>query len=139
MRITYTIVLLTLLFSFISGCSMFVLSWPLLSDFVPVPLLQTVQSKLVVSTLVISVLLVLSITGASLFMTHRIAGAIYHVEQHLDALLQGQQPPPLRLRPNDGLQELAGKLNTFTQAYYSCVNSSSATKPVVSEESATQL
>ena len=139
MRITYTFLLLTLLFSFISGCSMFVLSWPLLLDFVPVPLLQTVQSKLIVSTLVISVLLVLGITGASLFMTHRIAGAIHHIEQHLDAVLQGQQPPPLRLRPNDGLQQVAGKLNAFTQAYYSCVNSSSATTPVIPEESATQL
>ena len=49
--------------------------------------------------------------AAGILMTHRIAGPIYRIEQHLRAILRGENPPQCTLRKGDELVELCALMN----------------------------
>lgn len=57
---------------------------------------------------------VIGICLATLY-SHRIFGAAFAINQHLDRLLQGDYEKSLTLRAHDQLQETADKLNELTK------------------------
>lgn len=44
-------------------------------------------------------------------VTHRIAGPLYRMEQHLDAISRGERPGPCKIRKDDRLQGFCESLN----------------------------
>ncbi|ETR73046.1 MAG: hypothetical protein OMM_07192 [Candidatus Magnetoglobus multicellularis str. Araruama] len=58
-----------------------------------------------------SIPLLVVIMGCCIVFTHKIAGPIYNMENKLEKLLAGENPPLIVLRKGDELQELADKLN----------------------------
>ncbi len=62
--------------------------------------------------IVFSLLLILvCIAVLALLASHRIAGPLFRLRQSLDLLSQGKDIPPVRLRKNDELKELADSLD----------------------------
>lgn len=51
----------------------------------------------------------------ALFITHRMAGPMYRLEQTLDHMNQGDLTDTIRLRKKDSGKELAAKINDFNQ------------------------
>jgi hypothetical protein len=48
---------------------------------------------------------------ASLYLSHRIAGPVYHIKKVLRAKIEGKETPPIRLRKSDYFYELAEMAN----------------------------
>lgn len=49
-------------------------------------------------------------------VTHRIAGPLHRIEQHLEALARGENPGECRIRKHDELQELCERINEAQRA-----------------------
>jgi len=49
-------------------------------------------------------------------LTHRIAGPVYRMERHLEALARGENPGECRIRKDDEFQELCTRLNEAVRA-----------------------
>lgn len=49
-------------------------------------------------------------------VTHRIAGPIYRMERHLEALARGENPGECRIRKSDEFQELCQRINDAQRA-----------------------
>jgi methyl-accepting chemotaxis protein len=50
-----------------------------------------------------------------IFMTHRIAGPVYRMEEDIDRALSGERMVRVRLRRRDALQDLAVKVNELLE------------------------
>jgi len=70
-------------------------------------LLLVILPPLLVNDLVIMVLAVI----VGIFMTHRIAGPIYRMEEDIDKALAGDSTVRVRLRGRDAFQSLAERVN----------------------------
>ncbi|OGA17621.1 MAG: hypothetical protein A3I63_03705 [Betaproteobacteria bacterium RIFCSPLOWO2_02_FULL_66_14] len=64
-----------------------------------------------VSLSLINVIIILVIAGWSLFITHRVAGSIYHVKRVIDEVKSGNAKARVHLREKDAFQDLANSLN----------------------------
>ena len=51
-----------------------------------------------------------------IFLTHRVAGPVYRLERHLEALARGENPGECSTREMDELQELCEHLNEAVRA-----------------------
>ena len=60
-------------------------------------------------------LLLPTLFGIGLVLTHRVAGPIYRMEAFLNQLARGESPPDLRLRRGDELQEFGQLVNRATE------------------------
>jgi methyl-accepting chemotaxis protein len=49
-------------------------------------------------------------------VTHRIAGPVFRMERHLEALARGENPGECRIRRNDEFQELCQRINDAQRA-----------------------
>ncbi|MFC1523443.1 methyl-accepting chemotaxis protein [Thermodesulfobacteriota bacterium] len=56
---------------------------------------------------------VVFIVVTAMFLTHRIAGPLYKVEEILDSMLTGDLTGRLNLREKDEIVDIAGKINDF--------------------------
>ncbi len=59
-------------------------------------------------------ILSLAIAGASIFVSHKIAGPVYRIERSVQDLIKDNLSSSFKLRRNDELQFLANSLDTFT-------------------------
>ena len=61
-------------------------------------------------------LLLPTLFGIGLVMTHRVAGPIYRVEVFFNQLIRRERPRPIHLRENDELKQLAELINRATES-----------------------
>jgi len=54
--------------------------------------------------------------AVGVMLTHRIAGPVYRMERHLEAIARGENPGDCRIRKNDEFQELCARLNEAVRA-----------------------
>ena len=59
----------------------------------------------------VTLLIVLLIAAWAVVMTHRAAGAIYHIKRVVDEVRSGNTQARVHLRPKDEFQDLAASLN----------------------------
>jgi methyl-accepting chemotaxis protein len=62
-------------------------------------------------------------------VTHRIAGPIYRMEKHLEALARGENPGECRIRKEDEFQELCERLNEAQRALMAARDSAALQAP----------
>ena len=73
----------------------------------PVNRLELILPPILFNNLILLVL----ISIAGIFYSHRIAGPAFRIEQDLDRVLEGESGVKIRLRKRDQLQSLADKVN----------------------------
>lgn len=64
----------------------------------------------------VNIVIILVIAGWSLFITHRVAGSIYHVKRVIDEVKSGNTGSRVHLREKDAFRDLATSLNELLDA-----------------------
>jgi signal transduction histidine kinase len=118
LRITLKFVVPALFLSILSGLVVFLIVWPLLSEFVSDTLIKQFQTIMVIGLFLCSIGIICLITALGIVVTHRIAGPIYRIEQDLKRLLQGEKIEPIHIRRGDEFQEFVNIINQVIERYY---------------------
>ena len=111
LRITLKFVVPALFLSVLSGLVVFLIVWPLLSEFAPDNLIKQFQTIMVIGLFLCSIGIICLVTALGIVVTHRVAGPIYRIEQDLKRLLQGEKIEPIHIRRRDEFQELVDIIN----------------------------
>jgi len=115
LRITLKFVLPALFLSALSGLIVFLIVWPLVSEFVPDALIKQIRTEMIIGLFLSSFGVVCLATAWGILVTHRIAGPIYRIEQQLGILLKGEKIGPIRIRHGDEFQELVYVVNQLVE------------------------
>lgn len=118
LRITLKFVVPALFLSVLSGLVVFLIVWPLLSEFVPDNQIKQFQTITVIGLFLCSIGIICLITALGIVITHRIAGPIYRIEQDLKRLLQGEKIESIHIRDGDEFQEFVDIINQVIERYY---------------------
>ncbi|MBF0449239.1 MAG: hypothetical protein HQK75_00905 [Candidatus Magnetomorum sp.] len=111
LRLTFKFIVLTVSFCLVIGVLVYHTIWPVVSGFVPLALINQLKGLIFYRLFYFSIPLLAVIMACCIVFTHKVAGPIYNMENKLESLLSGGDPPLIYLRKGDELQELADKLN----------------------------
>jgi len=111
LRLTFKFIVLTVSFCLVIGVLVYHTIWPVVSGFVPLALINQLKGLIFKRLFYFSLPLLAVIMACCIVFTHKIAGPVYNMENKLEKLLAGDDPPLIYLRKGDELQELADKLN----------------------------
>ncbi len=65
-----------------------------------------------------ALLIIFSLVGAGIILSHRIAGPLYRLEKHLEGLGEGKKLTALKFRKNDYFQDLAQSYNQHMEKIF---------------------
>jgi len=120
-RLTLKFILLMLVSSLMTGFVALMSIWPVVSEFVPSPLIQRAQTQMLIKLCVSSIPLLGVMIALGILITHSVAGPLYKIERKLDQVLRGDDDmEDIRIRRHDECQELVTKINRLIQL---CKNS----------------
>jgi HAMP domain-containing protein len=112
---TVRFVVIAVLFALFIGFQVYFTIWPVVSDFVPAPVMSLVRHQILVRTAFFLIPAVFVIFAFSIVISHRIAGPLLRIQRTIDRVIQGEDVEPLKLRKKDELKELAGKINDLME------------------------
>jgi hypothetical protein len=78
--------------------------------------ISAVQSDLIIYLVVIQLVLTMLVFLTFIFFTHKIAGPLYKLRNHLDSIRQGKPLTPLTFRKGDYFQEIADEVSLFLES-----------------------
>ena len=120
-RLTLKFILLMLVSSLMTGFVALMSIWPVVSEFVPSPLIQRAQTQMLIKLCVSGIPLLAVMIALGILITHSVAGPIYKIERKLDQVLRGDDDmEDIHIRRHDECQELVTKINRLIQL---CKNS----------------
>lgn len=110
-RLILEIVLPAFLLSILSGVLVFAIIWPLATNVASAGTISFMQTLAIIGLCLASIGMICLIAAWAIVVTHRIAGPIYHIEQDLKRVLQGEHIEPIHIRRGDEFHELVNLLN----------------------------
>ena len=110
-RIAVECAIAAILIALLSGGLVLASVWSVMTEFAPDGLIPYHRELLIIGLVFGSIGIACVVAALSLVVTHRIAGPIYHIQQHLTHVLQGKSVMPLHLRRGDEFHELANLIN----------------------------
>jgi len=108
---TIRFVVVAVLFALFIGFQVYFTIWPVVSDFVPEPVMSLVRHQIFVRTIFFLIPAVFVIFAFSIVISHRIAGPLSRIQGTIDRVVRGEDVDYLKLRKKDELKELAQKIN----------------------------
>ncbi len=113
LRITLKFVIPAICFSVLSGLSVFFTLWPTIAKLTPEAgeIEQYFRITILYMLALNSFGILCLITAVGIVITHRIAGPVYRMQQHLERVLQGEKIGLIQLRREDEFHELAETIN----------------------------
>ena len=103
--------LISTLFSAFIGLQLYAIVWPVVSRFVPEQSMAFITHQILFRGILFLSLAALLIIVLSIIISHRVAGAIFSMERTVDKVVRGEAVELIKLRKNDELKSLAGKIN----------------------------
>ena len=79
---------------------------------------------LIFSTLIAAIIISLSCIAVVLFISHRIAGPLYHIERSISAIAKGDLTIDTTLRSSDEIKVMADRLNDMVKKIRTAVDAS---------------
>lgn len=106
--------LLMLLVCTVIAYTIYETSWGMLVKKLPIPPEIKANYSFFNTTLILRLLLLVPvIVVATIYLSHRVAGPVFHMEREIGKIAGGDLTRRIVLRKNDDLKKLAGEINEF--------------------------
>ncbi len=110
-RIALQCAIAAIFIALLSGGIAFFSVWSVMTEFAPDGLIAYHRTILLTGIILGILGIACVIAILSLIVTHRIAGPIYNIEQHVKSALNGEPVTNIQLRKGDEFHELADLIN----------------------------